>query len=249
MCIFIPSYNTEDFIRGTVERIPWASLPPGIHYELLFIDNASTDSTPAVIADIRAELKERGVHTHALLQKVNRGYGGSVKTAFGFCFDHGFEYMAVLHADGQYAPEELPRFIMALHDEPRAALHFGSRLTGQPLAGGMPIYKFLGNHALSKLQNLCTGLRLSEYHSGYRLYRLRDLQGLPWKHLSDGFVIDNEIICMIHTGGFLITESPIPTFYGQEVSHVSRIGTPCAILCNIWMYLLAYWGLRHDPRY
>lgn len=249
LCIFIPSYNALDFIHATVKRIPWTSLPPGMHYELLFIDNASTDGTPAAIAAICVDLERRGVRTHAQLQRVNRGYGGSVKAAFSFCFEHSFDFMAVLHADGQYAPEELPRLIMALLGEPRAALHFGSRLTGQPLMGGMPMYKFLANHALSKLQNLCTGLRLSEYHSGYRLYRLRHLQGLPWQHLSDGFVIDNEIICMIHAGGFLITESPIPTCYGQEKSHVPRVGTPCAILYNLGMYLLAHWRLRHDLRY
>src|SRR5262249_14901089 len=152
-CIFMPSYNAQDFIRATVKRIPWASLPPGMHYELLFIDNASTDGTPATIAAIRAELEESGVRTHARLHQVNRGYGGSVKAAFSFCLEHGFDFLAVLHADGQYAPEELPRLILALLDEPRAALHFGSRLTGQPLLGGMPMYKFLANHVLSKLQN------------------------------------------------------------------------------------------------
>ena len=249
LCIYMPSYNAREFIHATVNRIPWASLPPDMHYEILFVDNASTDGTPDVIADICTELEERGVRTHTRLHQVNRGYGGSVKAAFGFCLEHGFDFIAVLHADGQYAPEELPRLLSALRAEPRAALHFGSRLTGQPLKGGMPLYKFLANHALSKLQNLGTGLRLSEYHSGYRLYRLQHLQRLPWQHLSDGFVIDNEIVCMIHTGGFLITESAIPTYYGKEKSHVPRLGTPCAILYNLGQYLLAHWGLRHDMRY
>ena len=59
LCIFIPSYNARDFLQATVKRIPWTSLPPGMHYELLFIDNASTDGTPAAIAAIRTELKEK----------------------------------------------------------------------------------------------------------------------------------------------------------------------------------------------
>ena len=249
LCIFIPSYNARGLLQATVKRIPWTSLPPGMHYELLFIDNASTDGTPAAIATIRTELEEDGVRTHAQLHQINQGYGGSVKAAFSFCLEHGFDFIAVLHADGQYAPEALPGLISALISAPGAALHFGSRLTGQPLRGGMPMYKFLANHGLSKLQNLCIGLRLSEYHSGYRLYRLKHLQGLPWQHLSDGFVIDNELVCMIHKGGFLITESSIPTYYGQEKSHVPRISTPLAILHNLGRYLLAHWGLRRDRRY
>ena len=146
-------------------------------------------------------------------------------------------------------PEELPRLIAKLLEEPRSALHFGSRLAGRPLRGGLPTYKFLANHALSKFQNLCTGLSFSEYHSGYRLYRLAHMRQLPWAHLSDEFVIDNEIILMIRQSEFLITESPITTHYGEQKSNVPRIGTPLAILFNLLEYVLARWGLRQDVRY
>lgn len=216
---------------------------------MLFVDNASRDGSPEAIARARAVLDSLGIRSHALLHPSNRGYGGSVKSAFEFALAHAFDFIAVLHADGQYAPEKLPELISALLAEPRAALHFGSRLTGKPLDGGMPLYKYLANHFLSGLQNLGSGLRISEYHSGYRLYRLAHISRLPWRELSDGFVIDNEIVFMIHTGGFLITESPIPTFYGEEKSHVPRLGTPLAILRNLAEYVCARAGLRADPRY
>lgn len=247
--IYIPSYNAKPFIERTLARIPWDTLPGGLDYAVLFVDNASQDGTPAAIAGLQVNLRASGRACDVILHPVNRGYGGSVKSALQFAFQHKFDYIAVLHADGQYAPEKLPELISALLAEPKAALHFGSRLTGRPLAGGMPLYKFFAGHLLNNLQNACSGLRLSEYHSGYRLYRLEHIARIPWQRLSDGFVIDNEIIFMIQTAGLLITESPIPTFYGKEKSNVPRIGTPLAILRNLAEYVLSRAGLREDLRY
>lgn len=249
LCIYIPSYNARPFLPRTVTRIPWEQLPPGITTEVLFVDNASRDGTQDAIEEARRSLASRSVASHAIFHASNRGYGGSVKSAIGFALERGFDYLAVLHADGQYAPEELPRLLTALLSRPEVCLLFGSRLAGEPLQGGMPFYKYVANHVLSGLQNLCSGLKLSEYHSGYRLYRLSLLSRLPWRLLSDGFVIDNEIIFMIHSRGFGIAELPIPTFYGEEKSHVPRIGTPLAILKNLSQYVLARTGLRRDPRY
>lgn len=249
LLIYIPSYNACPFLERTVNRIPWDRLPPTLSYSVLFVDNASKDGTPAAIERARLVLDQRGVHSDAVLHPVNRGYGGSVKTAFQYAFDNGFDLVVVLHSDGQYEPELLPKMISGLLADPRTALHYGSRLKGNPLAGGMPLYKFAANHVLSTLQNLCSGLRLSEYHSGYRLYRMEQIARIPWRLLNDGFVIENEIIFMIMLAGFRITEATIPTHYGEEKSHVPRIGTPVAILVNLLAFLMARMGLRDDPRY
>lgn len=249
LLIYIPSYNARPFLERTVSRIPWERIPPQVSCSVLFVDNASPDGTAEVIPRAQESLRAAGIPSDSIFHPVNRGYGGSVKSAFAYAFEHKFDFLAVLHADGQYAPEKLPELISALLAEPRAALHFGSRLAGDALAGHMPLYKFLANHILSGLQNLLSGLNLSEYHSGYRLYRLAHIARIPWQRLSDGFVIDNEIIFMIHTAGFLITESPIPTHYGEEKSHVPNLGTPLAILKNLLLFVLARMGLRHDPRY
>jgi glycosyltransferase involved in cell wall biosynthesis len=249
LLIYIPSYNARPFLERTVSRIPWNQLPPQLSYSVLFVDNASPDGTAEIIPQARESLSAIGIPSDAILHPVNRGYGGSVKSALKHAFEHGHDFLAVLHADGQYAPEKLPELISALLAEPRAALHFGSRLTGDALAGRMPLYKFLANHVLSGLQNLCSGLHLSEYHSGYKLYRLSHIARIPWQRLSDGFVIDNEIIFMIQIAGFRITEGPIPTHYGEEKSHVPNLGTPLAILRNLAVYVLARTGLRRDPLY
>jgi glycosyltransferase involved in cell wall biosynthesis len=242
--VFIPCYNAERFVCATVDRIPWERLPPSLDYCLLLIDNSSTDGTWEKIETL---LKRPS--TFARHHQRNSGYGGSVKSALEWSMARGAEFLVVLHADGQYAPEELPAMLAQLLAQPSTALLFGSRLAGHPLRGGMPAYKFVANHLLSALQNLILGLRLSEYHSGYRLYRLSLLAPLRWRAMSDGFVFDNEIIFLLHQAGLSIAESPISTFYGTEKSHVPKLGTPLAILANAARYLLAKFSLRRDRLY
>jgi glycosyltransferase involved in cell wall biosynthesis len=243
-CIYLPCYNAERWVAQTVGRIPWSRLPSGLEYSLLFVDNASQDGTWAEIGKLR-----RRHGGFAVRHDVNRGYGGSVKTALDHCLTEGFDILVVLHSDGQYAPEELPRLLAELLGQPDVALHFGSRLAGAPLKGGMPLYKYLANHALSGLQNLALGIRLSEYHSGYRLYRVGLVDRVAWRKAGDGFVFDNEIIFLLRQAGLRITESAIPTCYGEEKSYVPRVGTPLAILGNMLRYLLARKGWRRDPLY
>lgn len=249
LLIAIPSYNAKPFLRATVGRIPWADFPAGIAPEVFFIDNASQDGTQDEIGVIRQELEAAGIPVQALLRSRNQGYGGSMKTSLDAAVQGGADYLAILHADGQYAPEFLPSMLQHLRARPDVALHFGSRLTGRPLAGGMPLYKYAANHALSGLQNLLLGARLSEYHSGYRLYRVALMAGLPYRSLSDGFVFDNQIIWLILDRRLGVSESTIPTHYGEEKSHVPRIATPLAILGHLGLYLLHRWGIRRSHLY
>ena len=244
-CIYVPCYNGGRFIAHTVSRIPWTLLPAGADYSLLFVDNASTDNSWEEIEKLRANFK----NADAIRHPTNRGYGGTVKSAFDYCIGRGIGQIAVVHADGQYAPEELPQMIAALRANPKTALHFGSRLTGKPLDGRMPFYRFAANHFLSWIQNVVLGTKLSEFQSGYRLYRLALVDGVPWRNGNDGFVFDNEIIFLLRQHGLGISESTIPTFYGDEISYVPKIGTPLAILKNSWRYALAEKGGRKDPLY
>jgi len=249
LCIHMPSYNAGKFLLETVRRIPFDQLAQGFSTTVLFVDNASTDDTQGEIDKARAELATGGIGTDVILHDRNRGYGGSLKSAFAYAIGQDFDYLAVIHSDGQYAPEEAPRLLGLLAGDPEICTLSGSRLAGQALKGNMPVYKYVANHILTFLQNACTGLALSEYHSGYRLYRLSLLSKIPWHELSDDWVVDQEILFVIKQHGLKIAEAPISTHYGAQKSHVPIIGTPLAILNNMAQYLLYRAGLRRDARY
>ena len=249
LCLFVPSYNAMRFLRGTVTRIPWSALPQGIEYTVLFVDNQSDDGTWEEIATARQELGELGVSSHAIRNPRNLGYGGSVKVAFNYCLDNNIGLIGILHADGQYLPEELPRLVAEQINKKNCALLYGSRLLGQPLAGGMPRYKLLANIILTWLQNLALGSRYSEFHSGYRFYRMSLMREIPFELNSDYFDFDNEIMFQIHYRDAGIAETAIPTFYGEETSLVSPVRTPLAIVKNIVVFLAHRWGLTRIARY
>jgi glycosyltransferase involved in cell wall biosynthesis len=249
LCVYIPCFNAAPFLARTVERIPWDRMPAEVEITVVFVDNASTDITREVIEQCRVRLEQRRIASAAVLHPENRGYGGSVKSALRWALDKDFDFLAVLHADGQYSPEELPRLLSELRADETVALHFGSRLAGRPLAGGMPLYKFLANHMLSGLQNLALGTYLSEFHSGYRLYRLAHLRSCGFERAGDSFVFDNQIIFLLRMKGHKITESPIATFYGEETSHVPKLATPLGILANTLRYAAARTGIWKDGLY
>ncbi len=248
-CIFVPSYNTSTYIEKTIRRIPWDDMPGELTYRVVFVDNHSQDDTWQKVLRCQQELKDRGIDSDAIPNPENLGYGGSNKVIFDYCIEHGLGLMGVLHSDGQYLPEELPRLIREFLAQPEAALFYGSRLMGAPLQGGMPKYKFFANIVLTWLQNRVLGSRYSEFHSGYRFYRMNKIRQLPYHLNSDYFDFDNHIMFQIHHRGFQIGETSIPTFYGDEKSNVSPVRTPSAILTNTLAYWLHKKGVIRVRRY
>jgi SAM-dependent methyltransferase len=130
----------------------------------------------------------------------------------------------LLHGDGQYAPECIPDMLAPLVDGHADAV-FGSRMLTKfgALKGGMPLYKFVGNRILSTIQNALLHTGLSEFHSGYRAYRVASLRQLPFQYNSNAFHFDTEIIIQLVSAGCRIVEIPIPTYYGNEICRVDGI--------------------------
>ena len=130
----------------------------------------------------------------------------------------------MLHGDGQYAPEELPRFIKMFHDDNLDAV-FGSRMKSykSALEGGMPLYKFLGNIGLTFIQNIILGSRISEFHSGYRSFRVESLKRIEFENKANYYHFDTEIIIEFLKKKLNILEIHIPTHYGDEISHLKSI--------------------------
>lgn len=217
--IFIVAYNAEKTIESVLKRIP-ESLRE-YDTEVLIIDDASKDKTfeAAELARTKGEIP---YPITVLRNPVNQRYGGNQKIGYHYAIERGFDFVALVHGDGQYAPEALPRLLEPLVKGEAEAV-FGSRmmtLTGA-LEGGMPLYKYVGNRILTAFQNQVLGSRLSEFHTGYRIYSTKALSKLPFHLNTNDFHFDTEIIIQFIVAGLRIKELPIPTFYGEEVCHVN----------------------------
>jgi len=120
----------------------------------------------------------------------------------------------------------------------------GSRIaSGTALSGGMPLYKYVANAILNRIENGALKLSMTDYHSGYLLYGWRALRRLPFRTLSDSFDFDLEVIASARARGFSVGEAPVPTHYGDETSHLSPIAYGIRVLRVMWNYRRG----RYDP--
>jgi len=218
--IFVVAYNAEKTIESVLDRIPASLRLPNV--EVLIIDDSSKDATFAT--GLKREVPTGDFRITVLRTPTNQGYGGNQKLGYRYAIDHGFDIVALLHGDGQYAPEKLPDLLEPFYTRNADAV-FGSRMIrkADALKGGMPTYKWIGNQVLTAFQNRMLGTRLSEFHSGYRLYATRALRQIPFERNSNDFHFDTDIIVQLHYAGLTIEEIPIPTFYGDEICHVNGI--------------------------
>ena len=209
----------NETLTSVLERIP-RSIFRDYDCEILVVDDASSDRTFEIGREYRSAHPE--IAMTVLRNEYNQGYGGNQKVGYAFAIREGFDFVAMVHGDGQYAPEELPKLVAPLR-EGRADAVFGSRMMTRfgALKGGMPLYKFVGNRILTRIQNLLLGTNLSEFHSGYRVYSVAALQKIPFRLNSNDFHFDTEIIIQLLNAGQRIVELPIPTYYGDEICRVN----------------------------
>lgn len=247
--IFIVSYNAESTIQSVLDRIPMTLLnDEQFELEVLIIDDCSIDRTFSrgiIHSKFFAQYPIR-----VLKNPKNLGYGGNQKLGYRYAINNRFDIVALLHGDGQYAPEELPNLLRPFTNKNTKAV-FGSRMItpGAARKGGMPLYKYIGNKILTFFQNRIVGTNLSEYHSGYRLYRCDALSRIPFELNSNGFEFDTEIIIQFHRANLNIVELPIPTFYGDEICYVQGVpyaGKVLAISLNSRLQDLA---IKYDPKF
>ena len=216
--VLVVAYNASSTLARVLDRIP----RDFVHRisEVLVSDDSSSDSTYLVglgYGHHRADLPLTVVQ-----QSQNLGYGGNQKVGYRWAIEHGLDIVVLLHGDGQYAPELLPQMVEPLELDECDAV-FGSRMleAGAARAGGMPLYKHLGNRILTAFENRAAGASLSEWHSGYRAYSVDALKQIPFESNSDGFDFDTQIILQLLESGKRIVEIPIPTFYGDEICYVN----------------------------
>ena len=208
--ITMPAYRAEATVEKTV-----AAIPPGVADELILVDDASPDRTAEIARSLGIK-----VHVHP----QNRGYGGNQKTCYTMAIESHADIVVMLHPDYQYEPKSVPLLIAPILAG-EADMTFGSRFAGlgDPMAGGMPLYRFVGNRLTTTLENLMLGSRFSEMHSGMRAYTRRCLLSLPFLGYSEDFGFDTQLMVDAVTSGLRVVEVPIPTRYTKESSSISIV--------------------------
>lgn len=233
--VVLPAYNAEKTLRDT-----YADIPFDIVDEVILVDDASTDQTVAVA---------RELNIATIVHEKNTGYGGNQKTCYKSALKRGADIVIMLHPDYQYTPKLIPALVYML-ESGEFDVVLGSRiLGGKALQGGMPLYKYINNRILTLLQNLMMSSKLSEFHTGYRAFTRRVLEGVPWEKNSDDFVFDNQILAQILYHGFTIGEVTCPARYFPEASSINfrrslKYGIGCVLTAI--QFRLEKMGLRRD---
>ena len=205
--IVMPAYNAA----LTLERT-YADIPHDLVDHMILVDDVSRDETVEIAQRLGLEV---------IVHRQNLGYGGNQKTCYDRALEWGADVVVMLHPDYQYDATRIPALVSPILDGD-SDLMLGSRFLGDPLAGGMPRWKYLSNRFLTGVENLAFGLRLSEYHTGLRAYSRRLLETIPYRLNSDDFVFDQELIAqVVAVGGLQVGEIAVPTRYFEEASSVN----------------------------
>ena len=208
--VTMPAYKAARTLEKTLGDIPRDSVD-----DIILVDDASPDETVEVARRLRIETIQ-----HA----ENRGYGGNQKTCYDTALARGADVVVLLHPDYQYDPKMVTDLIAPILAG-EADFTFGSRFRRSwrdPLRGGMPLYRWVGNRVTTLIENLLLGTRFSELHSGYKAYNRYFLENLDYHSYSDAFVFDSQmLIDAVLAKRFRIVEVAIPTRYTEESSSAS----------------------------
>lgn len=229
--VVMPAYNASKTLEITYNEIP-----KDIVDEVILVDDASRDDTAA-------KARELGIHT--IIHPENRGYGGNQKTCYAAALSRGADLVVMLHPDYQYSPRlitAMASMVISGHYD----VVLGSRiLGGESLKGGMPVYKYIANRVLTIIENLVLGVKLSEYHTGFRAFSRSVLETLPLQNNSDDFVFDNEMIAQAVYYGFNIGEISCPTKYFKDASSINfrrSVKYGFGVLGTSWKFFLQNMG-------
>ena len=230
--VVLPAYNAESTLEKTFREIP-----SDIVDDVIMVDDASQDKTVKVAERL-------GIKT--FVHEKNLGYGGNQKTCYRKALEQNADVVIMLHPDYQYTPK-LIGAMASLVAIGQYHLVLGSRIiSGGALHGGMPLYKYFSNRFLTLVENIMLGVKISEYHTGYRAFSRELLENLPLDRNSNDFVFDNEMIAQTIFFGYSFGEVSCPTKYFPEASSINFFSSAkygLGVLKTAFAYRLQKWGL------
>lgn len=229
----LPAYNAAKTLKQTYDEIPF-----DIVDDVVLVDDKSTDNTAEVAREIGIK--------HVIVHEENKGYGGNQKSCYNKALELDADIVVMLHPDYQYTPKLIESMAYLIANDVYPVV-IGSRILGKgALKGGMPIYKYIANRFLTLSQNILMNQKLSEYHTGYRMFSKEVLEGINYNINSDDFIFDNQMLAQIFYEGFEIAEITCPTKYFDEASSInfarsSKYGL--GVLGTSWLYFFNKIGI------
>ncbi len=206
--VVLPAYNAALTLEKTYYEIPF-----DIVDEVILTDDNSSDETVEVA-------KKIGIK-HIIKHDRNLGYGANQKSCYNKALELGADIVIMLHPDYQYTPKLIPSMTYIIANDVYPVV-LGSRILGKgALKGGMPLYKYIANRALTLIQNILMNQKLSEYHTGYRAFSAKVLRDINYNINSDDFIFDNQMLAQIFYKNYEIAEITTPTYYSDEVSSIN----------------------------
>jgi len=228
--VIMPAYNAAKTLRMTYTELPHDRVDL-----VLLVDDGSSDATVEIARQLNLEL---------FIHNRNYGYGANQKTCYTEALKADADIVVMVHPDYQYDPTCLPQIIEPI-ERGEADVVLGSRLmSASPVTQGMPWWKYVGNRLLTKVENAAFGLRLSEYHTGYRAFSREVLETINFQMNADGFIFDQEVIAQIVDARFRVAEVSVPTRYFPEASSASFIDSSRYGLGILW--LVVRYGLHRS---
>ncbi|MFH0908171.1 MAG: glycosyltransferase family 2 protein [bacterium] len=236
--VVMPAYNAARTLELTYREV----MDQGVVDRIILVDDASKDDT----VEIARKLPGVRVYAH----EKNLGYGGNQKSCYRLALEEGADIVIMVHPDYQYTPQLIPAMVSMIGNGLYDCV-LGSRiLGGAAVRGGMPLWKYISNRLLTLAENLMLGIKVSEYHTGYRAFSRRLLEQIQLEHNSNDFVFDNQMLAQIAWNGFFIAEVSCPTKYFAEASSINfrrsvQYGFGC--LRTALTFMLCKWGMARSP--
>jgi len=240
--VVMPAYNAAETLQKTISDIPFDYID-----EIIVVDDASGDNTIEVARSIglghprltmTTQVTESGSDKILLsIERIekNVGYGGNQKRCYSLALDHGADIVIMLHPDYQYDPKLIKHFVEFI-GEGYFDVMLGTRIRSrkEALSGGMPRYKYYSNRMLSFIQNIASGLVLSEWHTGMRAYTRDVLIDMKYDSFSNDFIFDTQALFAIVENGYTIGDIPVPVKYFAEASSINFMRSARYGVLTLW---------------
>ncbi len=239
LIVILPAYNAAKTLKKTYDEIPF-----DIVDDVVLVDDKSSDNT----ADLAREI---GIN-HVIVHEENKGYGGNQKSCYNKALDLHADIVVMLHPDYQYTPKLIESMAHIIANGLYPVV-IGSRILGKGARrGGMPLYKYVANRFLTLSQNILMGQKLSEYHTGFRMFSAEVMRDINFNSNSDDFIFDNQMLAQIFYAGYEIAEITCPTKYFEEASSInfkrsSKYGL--GVLGVSWKYFFNKIGLMKSEMF